>query len=368
MDQQGVCFSTLCICCPKATNINLFRLIPKLQDSQDRAVVSEVIVMLMEEDGADVITGVENIAKGMLDTHLSRLHLSDVDYWTDSVRSDPSQKSSIAEMDRFLRLVQTCMKHGWGHEASELFRLSYEYARQQGPRPQPRHWTDTGLRAPALATFLVGHLATSLELAPASCIEQQQKLVEHIFRTYTVGTCPAPPIKPEGWASQPRGCSSLRTLNRNGACDICLPLDDFLVDPTRRTGEFCDTQTRRRHMERQLPAHLFDYRTDPSGRGGRQCQTLIVTKREKGADFNVAVERYKDEVMVFETKLLPFRKEIFRKLLGDNLYRELVLLESLPGSQAAQAARGDPPAVAGIKREAEDDSIFPPATRSYRRQ
>lgn len=335
--------------------------------------------MLMKENYANAITGAENIAKGMLDSHFSRLHLSDVDFWTDGdlspaggkivlYRHDPNQKSSLAEVTRFLRLVETCLKHGWRHEASELFKLSYEYARQQGLQPQPRHTSNIGLRAPALASYFVSELAALSQVGPAPFIEQQQKLVEHIFRTYIVGTYPAHPIKPEGWASQPRGCSSLRTLNRSGACDICQPLDDFLVDPTRRTGEFCDTQVRRRHMERQLPAHLFQYRTDPYGRGGRQCQTLIVTKREKGADYRAAMEAYKNQVMVFERKLLPFRKENFHKLLGDDLYRELVLLERLPGSQAAQAARADPPPVAGIKREAEDDSVFPPAFRSYPRQ
>lgn len=348
----------------------------------------------MQKDCADVLTGAENIAKGMLDSRLSRLHLGGVDFWTDGdtssaggdfvlYRHELHQIASLTEVTRFLRLVKTCLKHGWGHEASELSKLSYEYARQQGPKPHPQRMYYKGLRAPALASYFVSQLAKLSHAAPAPFIEQQQKLVELIFRFYIIGAYPAQPIKPEGWSSQPRGCSSLPTSSR-GVCDICQPLDDFLVDPARRTGEFCDTQTRRRHMERQLPTHLFDYRTDPAGRGGRNCQTLIVTKREKGADYRVAKESYKVEVAAFERKLLPFRKEVFQKLLGDNLYRELVLLDQLPGSEAAQAARSNPlpagikreaqddivfpPNVYGIKREAQDDSIFPPAFRSRSRQ
>lgn len=117
-------------------------------------------------------------------------------------------------------------------------------------------------------------------------------------------------------------------------------------------------------MEKQLPGRLFVCRTNLRGCDGRQSQTLIVHKQAKGAEYQLAKEKYMDDVARMESKVEPFRSQTLRNMFGDYLYGELVLLNRLPGSQAAQAANSDPPSVAGVKREAQDDSVFPPASRS----
>lgn len=334
--------------------------------------MSKAIDALVEKGSAGILPGAEDIAKEILGPQLPRLHLGSVDFWS-LIPSSPSAEKSWDETERFLNLIETCLKYGWVDEATELFRLSNKHVRQRGPTPQPNtsHISYAGTARPiVLANDFVDNLGTVLQEADAPFIEPAQKLVEHILRTYIVGTPPALPPKPEGWAFQPRSSCSLYRRHGVGAgaqvCHLCQALNQFLADPARETGEFCDTQTARRHIEQQLPAHLVACHTDPSGRGGRRCQTLVVTKKARGAEHAEAMEAYTADVRRIESKTEKFRGEKFRKILGEELYGELILLNRLHGSQAAGGV-GVPQAVVGVKREAEDDNVVPPpARRRYR--
>ncbi|KAJ4424245.1 hypothetical protein N0V82_001111 [Gnomoniopsis sp. IMI 355080] len=338
------------------------RLVSKLQESSNKALVGQAIEMLVDRDRANVMPGAENIAKEILGSQLPSLCLGKVDW----LKGHLLNKDSVVESDRFLRLIEVCLECDWVQETTELLRLSYEHLKQRDSEtPQLEahvinHMTSIGNIGPSF----VCQLAELSQNPLAPFIEPQRKLIEHIIRNYIVGKPPVPPPQPEGWTFKPGGCKPLRAWG-GAPCDICQPLDEFLVDPDRQTGEFCDTVNRRRHIEKQLPRHLFLCTTDPHGRGGRHCQTLVVTKRMKGGDHVAIMELYNGDIQRLRKKVEHLRTDSFRNILGDDLYRELILMDRLPGSQAARTAGSIPQAVAGIKREAEDDGMLPPATRRY---
>lgn len=179
-----------------------------------------------------------------------------------------------------------------------------------------------------------------------------------MLRTCIIDAPPTLPPKPEGY--QPRYCESAYRLGR--PCNTCQKLNEILTDPARQTGEFCELQMVRRHIEQMLQYdNMFLLSTDPKGGGGRRCRSLIVTKKVQGAEHARAMDEYLKEVRGLERKTEDFHGERFRKILGEELYGELVLLRRLPGSQAADPTA----AVAGVKREADDDSVLPPAARRY---
>lgn len=334
---------------------------------------------LLEAERANIMPGAGNIAKGILTSHLPELSLGTVDFWaTRSVRPVGPDPQAWDETARFVLLIRTCLKNGWVNEASELLRLSYEHSRQQRPGPKPREappsfafYGSDGPSTIPLAPFFVSSLANALRESNAPFIEPAQKLIEHIIRTYVIDRPPVLPPKPEGWAHKPISCNRL-------TCEVCPPLNIFLTDASRQVGIFCNTQTNRSHIEKKLEPRpdLFSLTTSPNGlRNGRKCPTLVVSKRVPGVEDSRLLDWYWKEAQTFKDKTGAFRGEHFRRILGDELYEEIVVLRRYPESYAN--AGGDqqvltqikteavPQAVTGVKREAEDHSMFPPAARRY---
>ncbi|KAI1414341.1 hypothetical protein F5Y13DRAFT_197797 [Hypoxylon sp. FL1857] len=145
--------------------------------------------------------------------------------------------------------------------------------------------------------------------------------------------CPKPP---RGWAHKPRGC--------NPACRDCNVLDAFLKKEDEQTDVFRMAERRRAHLERLLPADLFQCRTDKK----RVPHGLVVTKL--GTEFQKDMQDYKDKLKIFEDRVRGLRCKEVKSLLGEELYNELVMLKDIPDSDGAKQL-GKPEK----KREAEEE-------------
>lgn len=319
-----------------------------------------MVAALAEKGRANALPGAEDVAKELLSSQVPHLRLVPGEFmsW--------HEMTSMNEGSRFLLLIETCVKHNWVDMASNLLQLGYadltrfdnDTARRLASSGTVRQQPDSRPLI-CVSCMFVGELCAMLDEFRAPFIQPAQKLVEYILRNYILGPPPVLPVKPEGWAYAPRACPPRpRHSNhaRRGPCEICPEFNRFLMDPERQTGEFCDTQPNRKHVEKNLPDHLFSCTTDPNGRDGRRSQTLIVTKRVMAGEYPPKLAEYQRKLSSHEAATMQFCHEKYRKVLGDELYQEIIMLEHLPRPQAVASA-------AGVKREADDDTVLPPAAR-----
>ncbi|KAJ3568244.1 hypothetical protein NPX13_g6487 [Xylaria arbuscula] len=80
---------------------------------------------------------------------------------------------------------------------------------------------------------------------------------------------------------------------------------------------------------------------------------LICRYMCQGKEFEQDLKAYKDEVTAFERPFVELRNEYMKGLLGDVVYRELIMLEGIEGSKGAQQL-ASAAATAGTKRAADD--------------
>jgi hypothetical protein len=92
---------------------------------------------------------------------------------------------------------------------------------------------------------------------------------------------------------------------------------------------------------------LFTCTTVP--RPGRKA-IMVVTKRLQDGEHRAAVVAYEERLRVLRRYTEDFRHEHFRNILGDELYRELILLESPPGPGVTDALNQQDAVPGGIKR------------------
>lgn len=301
----------------------------------------------------NTLPGAEAVAEQILDTELPRLYLAPVDWW-----ACPDGKESV-ELDRFNDLIGGCLQYGFMAQAASLTKDLDQITQQPliedrparsgvgGLVPNPAHQF-----VPNVAHQFVLALGNLLDVYQAPFMVSVRGVFEHLLRNYALAPFPVYPTRSDGWAHRPRGCG------RN--CALCEELDEFLVSPVRQTAEFAVAAHIRAHFAGRLMGDLFTCTTVP--RPGRKA-IMVVTKRSQDGEHRAAVAAYEERLRVLRRYTEDFRHEHFRKILGDELYRELILLESPPGPDVPGASNQLDTAPGGIKREAGDELAIPPAIR-----
>ncbi|KUI55593.1 hypothetical protein VP1G_02971 [Cytospora mali] len=303
------------------------QLIPKLHQTEDKDLIGRIIGTLAEKGRGNTLPGAEAVAEQILDAELPRLHLEPLNWW------QYTHQKEGAEVERFVNLVKVCLKSGFVAQAADLIR-NLDHVQQRGlAKPRTLH----------LGGF-IPNVAHQFSV---------RDLFDNLLRNYALAPFPVYPVRSAGWTYRRRGCGV-------DTCDHCKILDHFLVSPVQQTAEFAIAKHSRDHIARQpLDGNLFECSTDTRGRP----HTLIVTKRSQDGEYRSALATYRHHVDAPRCRTDDFRHEHFRKILGDGLYKELILLEGpldprVPGASAQQAA-----GPGGIKREADDELGVPRALR-----
>ncbi|KUI65191.1 hypothetical protein VM1G_00844 [Cytospora mali] len=319
-------------------------LIPKLHQTEDKDLIGRLIGTLAGKGRGNTLPGAEAIAEQILDAELPRLHLGPLNWW------QYTHQKEGAEVERFVNLVKVCLKSGFVAQAAELIR-NLDHVQQRGwAKPQTLF---VGSFVPNVAHQFVRDLGNLLNEHQAPFMESVRDLFENLLRNYALAPFPVYPVRGAGWTYRRRGCGV-------DACEHCRKLDNFLVSPLQQRAEFAVAKHSRDHIARQLlDGNLFKCSTDTR----RRPHTLIVTKRSQDGEYRSALAMYRHNVDALRCRTDDFRHEHFRKILGDGLYKELILLEgpldpSVPDASAQQAA-----GPGGTKREADDELGIPPALR-----
>ncbi|GKT42519.1 uncharacterized protein ColSpa_02700 [Colletotrichum spaethianum] len=164
-------------------------------------------------------------------------------------------------------------------------------------------------------------------------------LFEVILREGLYANVPQNPPKRRGWTHKPRACPN----NYGGLghkCRDCEAMNAFLVAPDQKVWRYQAGKQTRDHLESQLRAdssgsgygsgyafgsraQYFNIKTEKTQR----THTMVVEKT--GREFAEAVESWQHIVWALDSRLMPLRDEMVAEMLGDEVYRELVLLENL---------------------------------------
>lgn len=143
---------------------------------------------------------------------------------------------------------------------------------------------------------------------------------------------PVLPRELPGWAHRLRGC---------GMCAVCGELDEFLASETVTERFFYPGASNVHHLESRVDRKQFSVNTAQPYR--RYMTTIKKLKREVDHDRLELGQK----MTALRGDLAPLRGEYLQKLFGEEVYRDLVLLES----------QGDGTGRDGVKRGADDEGI-----------
>ncbi|ROW04644.1 hypothetical protein VPNG_07420 [Cytospora leucostoma] len=292
--------------------------IPKLHDCQDKALVGKIIGTLAEKGRESTPPGAETIAQQILDFELPRLYLGPMDWWMHP------EESGDNEAERFLNLLEICLKSGFIDHAADLVTDLNKLKRQQ-IWDKPTGFGGLGFAANIAQKFVL-ELGDLLNEHQAPFMESVRGVFEHLLRNYALAPFPVYPT----------------------------------FSPLRQTAQFAKAKNIRDHISLRLPGKLFSCSLDTRGRP----HTLVVTKHSQDVDYQDALQKYRERVQTLGSYTEKLKHEHFRRILGGELYRELILLEGPPGSGPPGAAPQQGVVHSGgIKREADDELSRPPARR-----
>lgn len=178
-----------------------------------------------------------------------------------------------------------------------------------------------------------------------------------LFTRYILPDQPKnPPQRPLGWSHKPRFCYRHNPSRDkiHGVCYECGLMQDFILAPDQKQGRFTYAKKIRSHLESVLPREHYRCATDTSrGQGG--CQTLVVTKISKETEFGEEMQKFNAKVRQYEQRLLSFRQPVVRRLLGNETYKSLIMLETAPPTVSAVPVP--------TKRAADESADQPASTR-----
>ncbi|OAA34201.1 hypothetical protein NOR_08602 [Metarhizium rileyi] len=164
---------------------------------------------------------------------------------------------------------------------------------------------------------------------------------------HTVPSIPEERFK--GWVTPARGCGEL-------SCSACKELDDFLLSEDRQAIRFPSNQIW--HIQDRLKEDVFiksDTEYEEPG-----VQVLVVKKVQTVFQRDRAF--YEWQIKNLERLVEPLKGEYLEKLLGNDMYRKLVLLEGLQPNtdmirkRPAEERFGDDGKRAKTSREPEEDT------------
>lgn len=321
------------------------RLIPKLQTCADKQLLSKFIGTLLQRGREGVLPDAEKVAKRLLDSVLHKLPLGSIDY-----RGYSTDRSDVDESNRFMELLDNCLQSKLETCVIDLLRMSHQHVERTEAPPKRSHISGAGGRhVPNAAEELVDVLINNLEKNDMKPAEPAQKFIETVLRKYVIPheDIPQFPTPPEGFTHRPRGCAN--------KCKHCEELDDFLQSPTEQSRQFIKGPRICQHLENQLPDGLFRCRKVDSAHaknGKGKAPTCLLTITKLNEEYPCDLRSYEDRVLRLERKMEPFRREYTKKLLGDQAYSELIMLEQLPRPTPASSDAGG-----GRNKRAAEDTL-----------
>jgi hypothetical protein len=158
-------------------------------------------------------------------------------------------------------------------------------------------------------------LVSALDSHEFSTCAPAKDILTLVIRGAFIQKLPAPPESSSGWAHKPSRC-------RTAGCGACKVLNKFLTSEDQQTQRFAFAkEATRAHFERVLPPRLYRI----TGEQAEKWYTIVVEKLSK--DVPQDGVRYRVSVEQLQAQLAPLQGEFTRKLLGDECYQQLIMLE-----------------------------------------
>ncbi|KAI0117815.1 hypothetical protein GGR51DRAFT_573546 [Nemania sp. FL0031] len=234
---------------------------------------------------------------------------------------------SYTRANDFVKLLERSLEHGLSSNVTQLLDAT---------------WANINAfqKAEALERDVVGsflhQLGQLLKKYEVAYLDSMRHLFTFFIRQYLYINVPPYPKKLPGWSFKPRGCRW---------CERCTELDKFLKAEDASEHEFPTLDSySQQHLKDRLPDSLFQLNTEN--------EIMKVSKRE-GKDFEAEVKKYDGEVAKFEKPFVELRHEYLKELLGEAVYRDLVMLEGVRNSKGAKEL-AVAAATTGTKRPADE--------------
>ncbi|KAG6040393.1 hypothetical protein E4U41_000677 [Claviceps citrina] len=145
---------------------------------------------------------------------------------------------------------------------------------------------------------------------------------ETLLRRFFLHTVPGSPKKRfKGWPVPTRECTE--------CCDDCKELNEFLLSEQRTVVRFPRSYSLRRHIQSRVQTYQRCLQMDGRLQHQTEANQVLVVKKIDMV-FERALLLYKSQMEPLRRLLQPFKGVYMETLLGGDMYRELVLLES-PG-------------------------------------
>ncbi|KAI3391104.1 hypothetical protein diail_7955 [Diaporthe ilicicola] len=368
------------------------RLLPRLSERAEKQLLYALLKVLCAEDGHLALKHTESLARRLLNATLPKLNLEIDDLEPKS--PGPPQGSSYLispsnDTDRtednvtgYLNLLENCFMCSLNDQGMQLLSNSHENLSEAISRLPPRDPRAARHNIMGLGPYGVPNVTNCVPaedfLASLVVILHKYQLLDPppfckdlfllLFTRYILPDQPQnPPQRPHGWSHKPRFCSrhdprsSSRGNMHGNLCYECGIIQDFIRAPDRSVGRFTYAKKIRSHLEYMLPREHYRCETDMEKVPGSNCQTLVVTKIGRDTEFKEDMKKFGGEMQLYEQRLLPFRQPVVRRLLGNETYRSLILMEGT----AAPAVSGTAPA--SSKRAASGSPEGQPASTRQRR-
>ncbi|RYO92416.1 hypothetical protein DL766_000386 [Monosporascus sp. MC13-8B] len=329
------------------------RLAPKLKECAERALLYKLLDGLFRKGEKNELARAEAIARLVLDATLHKLRLEIDDFSTSMVENQPRVAYSLAPswdyptcaVANFVRYLELFLRYDFRDQSKQLLELScchiVESLRNASSKPGAG---PSGIvySAPEKIKYMPSSFVREFLEALVYVAEKHQlpeipslrELFEILFRRYILVGLPILPPPPPGWTHKPRWC---RAPYRRDLCPHCAELNQFLASSDQAQARFTKAQTYRDHIEKQLTSQFFRWWTEPSSVRGVNS-TLVVTKL--GTEYAEDVQQFLRSVATIEEGVRVFARGYVRRLLGDELYRELILLEKTRAPALHVTAQG----------------------------
>ncbi|RYP03240.1 hypothetical protein DL764_005287 [Monosporascus ibericus] len=256
------------------------RLAPKLKECAERALLYKLLDGLFRKGEKNELARAEAIARRVLETTLPKLRLEIDDFSTSMVEKQPGDAYSRAS--------------SWDYPTFAV--ANFPVAGPSG----------IGCSAPE-----------KLEYMPSSFVREFLEDLVDIAEKHQLPEIP-----------------SLRELFEILFRRYIL----FLAASDQVQARFTKAQTYRDHIEKQLSNQFFQWWTEPSSARGVNS-TLVITKL--GTEYAEDVQQFLRSVTRIEEGVRVFARDYVRRLLGDELYRELILLEKIRTPALQVTAQGN---------------------------
>ncbi|KAI0201670.1 hypothetical protein F4808DRAFT_469332 [Astrocystis sublimbata] len=313
-------------------------LAPALAARGQKRLVTHIVQRLLPEKSDAANSTTVQIASNVLQSTFSKIALDAVDF-----KPTDWRRAHDAAIYNFFNVLERCFVHGLQSIAAQLLDASWANMdachKDEHSKPLTAYVENV--------EYFVGHWSGRLQKYDAVSQDSTRQLLTLLIRRYIYSRAPSCPVELTSWSFKPRGCG----------CSLCKELDKFLQaeDESERIFEFVEVS--QPHISYRLPKTFFKVECN----FGLEHKDLKVSKLP-GKEFEESLREYRLRFDRFEATFANLRNDYMKELLGDTVYREIVMLEGLKASQGAKQLTSEVPTAAN-KRAADEMLEQPRAVR-----